>query len=512
MTTILAIFLVSLILSLTITPVTGKLGILLGAIDMPGERKVHVAPIPRTGGIAIFVAFISSLFISIFFATNVSNLLVINKPIIFLFAGGLVCFGIGLFDDFRRLDPKTKFLFQVIGASLAFWGGLRIHHLIIFGHNINFGFFSYFVTILWFILFINAVNIVDGLDGLAGGIVVFASLVMVILSILQDDFLTAIFFSAMAGAALGFLRYNFNPASIFLGDSGSYLLGYLVAGLSIMGSVKSQVSVALLIPLLALGIPLFDTLLSPFRRFIFGKKLFRPDSGHFHHKLLEQGLSTKKAVWLIYLITLSLCIIAMALVNIRDERAGLFLIILGAGAVIFVRKLGYFEYFGSDKIYGWFKDLTDVTGLSRERRSFLSLQIDISKSETIEEMWANVTRALELLEFEMASLYLNKPSTSEKIKIITERRKSKKLMSSVIMRKLPPDCSWSRDPFENTDVMGDRSLLRLEIDLLDAHHTNRGTLLLIKDLKRELITPYTLKRVEQLRRSIITAIDNLIDS
>jgi len=214
--------------------------------------------------------------------------------------------------------------------------------------------FSYLVTVFWFILFINAVNIVDGLDGLAAGIVVFASLVMVILSILQDDFLSAIFFAAMAGAALGFLRYNFNPASIFLGDGGSYFLGYSIAAFSIMGSVKSQVSVALLIPLLALGIPLFDTLLSPLRRFLLGKKLFQPDAAHFHHRLLEKGLTARNAVYVIYLITLFLCIISIAIVNIRDERAGLFVIVLGAAAVIFVRKLGYFEYFGSKKIYSWF--------------------------------------------------------------------------------------------------------------------------------------------------------------
>ncbi|MCJ7774448.1 MAG: undecaprenyl/decaprenyl-phosphate alpha-N-acetylglucosaminyl 1-phosphate transferase [Desulfobacterales bacterium] len=509
MTTILAIFLITLILALALTPLAGKLGIWLGAIDMPDERKVHTNPIPRTGGIAIFTAFITSMIISSFFSTNVSDLIILDRRTIFLFSGGLICFGIGLFDDFHRLGPKTKFFFQLIGASLAFWGGLRIQNVIIFGNNINFGFLSYLITVIWFLLFINAVNIVDGLDGLAGGIVVFVSLVMVILSILQDDFLTAIFFAAMAGGALGFLRYNFNPASIFLGDGGSYFLGYSIAGFSIMGSVKSQVSVALLIPLLALGIPLFDTLLSPLRRFIFGKKLFQPDSGHFHHRLLEKGLSTRHVVWIIYLITLSLCIIAVALINIRDERAGLFLIVLGAGAVIFVRKLGYFEYFGSDKIFGWFKDLTDTAGLSRDRRSFLSLQVDISKSKNFDEMWQNVARALQILEFEVASLYVNKPSTEKISGYQSNRRKTSKLMSSVIMRKIPPDWKWSREPAENIDDVGSRSLLRLEIDLLDVNEINRGTLLLVKDLRRDLMTPHTLKRVEQLRGSIISTIDKL---
>jgi len=509
MTTLLAIFLIALILALVLTPLSGKLGAFLGAIDLPDERKVHTHPIARTGGIAIFIAFISAMAIGSFFPTNVSDLITLDRRTIFLLFGGLICFGVGVFDDFHRLGPFIKLLFQLAGASLAFYGGLRIQHLIILGHAIHFGIFSYGITIIWFLLFINAVNIVDGLDGLAGGIVMFASLVMVILSVLQDDLPTAIFFSAMAGSVLGFLRYNFNPASIFLGDGGSYFLGYSIAGFSIMGSVKSQVSVALLLPLLALGIPLFDTFLSPLRRFIFGKKLFQPDAGHFHHRLLEKGLSARNAVWIIYLITLLLCLVAMALINIRDERAGLFLIVLGAGAVIFVRKLGYFEYFGSDKIYGWFKDLTDTAGLSRERRNFLSLQVDISRSVTFDEMWQHITRALQMLEFEVASLYVNKPSFTNPSDRPPNRRKTSKLMSSVIMRKTPPDWKWSRDPKEGPEAIGSRSLLRLEIDLLDPNGVNRGTLLLVKDLRRNLMTTHTLKRIEQLRSSIIGTIEKL---
>ena len=304
-------------------------------------------------------------------------------------------FGVGLFDDLHRLGPKVKFLFQVIGASVAFWGGLRIEVFSLFSIDLHFVILSYFVTVFWFVFFINAINLIDGLDGLAAGIAFFASAVLVILSVLRGEYLIAMLFVSLAGAVLGFLRYNFNPASIFMGDGGSYFLGYVIAGLSIMGSIKSQVGAAMLIPMVALGVPVFDTILSPIRRFILGKEMFKPDKGHVHHKLVDMGFSTKRVVWTIYGISFCLCALSVVLVNVRDEQAGLFLILLGAGAVIFIRKLGYFDYFTSDKIYGWLKDITDEAGFSHDRRSFLNLQVQMGKSGNLEEVWQNLCTAAE---------------------------------------------------------------------------------------------------------------------
>jgi UDP-GlcNAc:undecaprenyl-phosphate GlcNAc-1-phosphate transferase len=489
MTTILATFSVALILSLILTPLVRWLGIKFGAMDEPDERKIHVKPMPRTGGLAIFAVFILALIISSFFNTNISNLLVLDRPMVFFMVGAVICFGIGLFDDFRRLSPKIKVLFQIIAASIAYWGGIHIGGFNVFSVYLKVGLLSYFITVFWFIFFINAVNLVDGLDGLAGGIVVFASVIMVILSILREDYLTALFFTALGGSALGFLRYNFNPATVFLGDGGSYFLGYAVAGLSIMGSVKSQVGAAMLIPLLALGIPLFDTLLSPLRRFMRGKRMFQPDNGHIHHRLVDMGLTTKKTVLLIYILTFFLCIAAVIMVNMRDEQAGLFLIVLGAGAVIFVRKLGYFEYIASDKIYGWFKDLTDEAGISRERRSFLSLQIDTSRSENLEELWKNMTLALEMLEFDLAELHLN----------------SKNSIDTKVQKQLV----WTRDGFDRSNDICKECLLKLELPLMNSKGKNFGTLWLIKDLQRDTISHYTLRRVEHLRRTVVATLDKL---
>jgi len=395
---------------------------------------------------------------------------------------------------------------------------LRLSQFYLFDVLVSFGPLDYFITVFWFVLFINAVNLIDGLDGLASGIVVFASIVMVILSVIRKDFLTALLFAALGGSVLGFLRYNFNPASIFLGDGGSYFLGYTIAGLSIMGSVKSQVGAAMLIPLLALGVPIFDTLMTPLRRFVRGRKMFSPDNGHVHHRLLGKGLTTRRVVLIIYLTTACLCVIAVALVNIRDEQAGLFMIILGICVVIFVQKLGYFEYIATDKIYGWFKDLTYEAGLSRERRSFLSIQIEIENSRDIDELWQNVDYALEMLKFDYAAFYLNSRQMVQEINrpeegacslYHLERRKTHAAESSACLRKESPDWSWESSRLANNEKKFTHSLLKLELPLSSSDNRDLGTLVLIKDVKKDSLEHYALRRGEHLRRSISSALGRI---
>lgn len=489
MTTILTIFIIALVLSLVFTPMARVLGRRFGAMDVPDTRKVHIEPIPRTGGLAVFAAFCSIMAITFLIPTDVARQLKFCTKCQCLLYGALICFGIGIIDDFKRLGPKVKLIFQIISASIAFYGGIRIQGFMGM-FPIDFLPLSYAITVFWFVFLINAVNLVDGLDGLAGGIVFFASLVMVILSLISGDYYTCIFFAALAGSVLGFLRYNFNPASIFLGDGGSYFLGYAIAGLSIIGSVKSQMSAALLIPLLALGVPLFDALLAPIRRFIVGKKMFDPDKSHIHHRLIEMGLSTKKVVWLIYMITIGLCIMAVVIVNIRDERAGLFLILLGAMAVMFIRKLGYFEYFASDKVIGWFRDVTDVAGLTNDRRSFLNLQIKLSHSRNLTELWHNMTVALEKLLFDQAEMELNNGFKEH-------------------MEKNKECLSWARDGSCECEEWDRECMLRLELPLIDNGAKNFGRLKLFKDLRKNDISHYTLRRVEHLRGTLIDTLDKL---
>ena len=407
MTTILFSFMIALALSLLLTPLAGKFGRRFGAIDMPNDRKIHTAPMPRSGGAAILISFLLAIILAKLWKTDITDLLTLNNETLFFLSGAMIVFGIGLVDDFHRIPASIKLLFQIAGASFAFFGGLRIAGLSFFGSLFATSIWSYAITVFWFLVIINAINLVDGMDGLAAGIVFFACIVMVILDILKSDYLSALFFATLGGSVLGFLRYNFNPASIFMGDSGSYFLGYAIAGFSIMNSIKAQMSAILLIPVLALGLPLFDTILSTLRRFIRGRKIFSADNGHIHHKLLGLGLTTKRTVLMFYGVSCALCAIAVIMTVYRDEGAGLLLIILGAGAFFFVRKLGYLEYFAGDKLYGWLRDLRDVAGFSNERRSFLGLQMDAGKSKSHEELWLVVGIALEMLEFDYARLNLN---------------------------------------------------------------------------------------------------------
>ena len=178
MTTILSVFIIALIISLAITPVAGILGERFGALDIPIARKVHTRPVPRSGGLAMIVAFLFALALSALITTDVTNKLILDRETGFFLLGALITFGVGFFDDFHRLGPKIKFIFQIIGASFAFWGGLRIESLFGFDISLQPGILSYSVTVFWFVLFINAVNLIDGLDGLAAGVTFFTSVVL----------------------------------------------------------------------------------------------------------------------------------------------------------------------------------------------------------------------------------------------------------------------------------------------------------------------------------------------
>ena len=528
MTTILFTFIVAFMFALVLTPVARWLGMRFGAVDIPSARKVHTLPIPRSGGLAIVFSCFLAIAVCAILATQVSELLFWNKQRGFAVLGALVVFAVGFFDDFRRLGPRVKLLFQILAATLAYYGGVRIEGFIAGGVGIHFGILSWFVTVFWFLLLINAMNLIDGLDGLAAGVAFFTGVVMVILTVMQGKYLAALEFAALAGALLGFLRYNFNPASIFMGDGGSYFIGYTIATLAILGSIKSQVGATLLIPLLALGVPIFDTLLSPVRRFIRGQRMFQPDKGHIHHRLLQMGLSSSRAVLIIYGVSCVLCMAAIMLVNLRNEMASLLLIVLGAGALIIVRKLGYLEYFAADKIYGWLRDLSDEAGLTQGRRSFLSLQIEIGNARNMEALWGNVCRALEIMHFDRGELHLlEKKKTKsgggfaglfETVPSVAyngaERRRAGQdqagCADGVRAEYNGPGLVrvWARGHHWRQEDIPNDGMLRIEIPL-GVGNVNLFRLVLLKNLTWEPVHPYTLRRVEHLRRSVMSAMNRL---
>ncbi len=480
------VFFISIIFALAITPVVRWAGIRLGAVDFPNQRKVHKEPVPRIGGIAILFSIFLSVVISKLLFTETLSALSWTTQRLFYVAGALFIFAVGLFDDFRKLSAFIKFLAQIMVASLAFYGGIRIE--VIFGIKIGgiyFGLISWAITVFWFLLFINAINLIDGLDGLAAGVTFFAFLVMAVIAATKGDYLMVMKFAVLCGVLLGFLYYNFNPASIFLGDSGSYLIGYTVAALSIMGSVKSTAGTAFLIPLVALGVPVFDTILAPVRRFISGKNIFHADGEHIHHKLLQKGIESRNVVLILYGVTCVLCVLAIILMHLHDKMLALFFALLTVFTFFAVRKLGYFEYFFFDRIYGWLRDLTEKSRHTLHEFSFLDLKEKIKKSDSLADLWSTLCQVFEFMQFDAAELH------------VTNENNSPKTNPAMPL-------TWFGGKIEKSGMM------RIEISAIKDNPVF-FRLVLMKNIAAENISPLTLHRLQILRQSIEEAMKKIHD-
>jgi UDP-GlcNAc:undecaprenyl-phosphate GlcNAc-1-phosphate transferase len=306
------LFLVSFMVTLLLTPVVRKLAFRVGAVDKPNKRKVHRAPVPRIGGVAIFIGFLAALLIA---GPE-------QKVIWGVIAGASILFVAGLFDDLlpKGLKAPVKLAVQVLAAWLV------VHYfevrIAFFSSPVDeglmpLGWFSEPLSIIWIVGITNTMNLIDGLDGLAAGVGSIAAFTLFITALALGRDQAAILLIALFGAALGFLPYNFSPASIFMGDAGSTLLGYILAVASIIGVLKSSASLALSVPIFVLGIPIFDTLAAIIRRLKRGQHIFKPDGEHFHHRLLISGLSHKQAVLFIYYASMLLSLAGLLIAIIQ---------------------------------------------------------------------------------------------------------------------------------------------------------------------------------------------------
>ena len=406
--TVLMVFLAALAISLVVTPVVGQMACRRGLVDLPSRRKVHECPVPRVGGAAIFLAFVLSCGGGLLYLSFRDQATLGARQIAGLFGGGALIFGLGLLDDLRGLAPGRKFVVQVGVGLIAYLSGIGIHALQLPGvPTIELGVLAAPVTIFWFVLVINAFNLIDGLDGLAAGITVFSSLVLLVLGLVHHGVFVCLGLASLAGAALGFLRYNFNPASIFMGDCGSYFVGFMLAALSIIGSIKTQASVTILIPIIALGLPLMEATWSGIRRFLMGQALFRADNDHLHHRLLKLGYTHRKAVLVLYGFTITLGAISLFMVQAGDRVAGVVLVGLGLTMVVVIRRLGYIDYLTTEKLFGWARDFSAVIGVESGGRTFLGLQVTLLKSTSLEELWENLGTAARHLKMDEVRLDLD---------------------------------------------------------------------------------------------------------
>jgi len=345
-TLLVLLFCLAVLLSWVFTRFVRDLAQARGWLETPVlDRHVHTTPLPRIGGVAIFAAFTIVVGCALLVARWLHSPLILPVvPVLKLLAPATIIFALGLYDDLRRVSPAGKFLVQAIAAALLYFAGYGIHHfdLVFSGRPLQ-TFIGLPLTIFWVLLITNAFNLIDGLDGLAAGSALFSTVVIFILSLFTPNPVVSFLAVVLAGVILGFLRFNFYPASIFLGDSGSLFIGFMISALAIAGSQKSPTIVAVSIPLVCLGLPILDVLLAVGRRFLGGKPLFRGDRDHIHHKLLKRGLSQREAVLLLYAVTAAFGFISLVLLH-RATAVALILALTGTGVLIGVHQLRYGEF------------------------------------------------------------------------------------------------------------------------------------------------------------------------
>ncbi|MCA9602847.1 MAG: MraY family glycosyltransferase [Polyangiales bacterium] len=336
----------ALLLAAALTPLVRRMAVRLGAIDSPGERRVNVRQIPRLGGIAVVLAFFLPL-VALFVLDSSVGRVLFSDPlrVVGLFAGSLIVTTLGALDDLRGVRAWHKLWVHVAAAVVAFYCGFRIDAvaLPLLGH-LPMGIFALPVTVFWIVAVINAMNLIDGLDGLAGGVAFFVCVTNFVVALLNGSNLVVLSSACLAGALLGFLVYNWNPATIFMGDSGSMFLGFILATMSMLGaSVKSTTTVALLVPLVSLGLPIIDTLFAMVRRYLERRPIFSPDNGHIHHRLLAVGITHKRAVLMLYGVCVLLTAGAVAISVGRSWQVGGAVLVLSVVLFGVVRFARYFE-------------------------------------------------------------------------------------------------------------------------------------------------------------------------
>ncbi|MCF6463928.1 glycosyltransferase family 4 protein [Clostridium sp. Cult1] len=328
-------FIISAAISLFMTPIAKKLAIKYGAVDVPkDERRVHNKPMPLMGGLAIYIAIIIS---SLIFLPKDRTLISI------IIGGSIICIS-GIIDDIRGLSPKAKLTFQIIASIVLILGDVKIDAITNpFGKPgtlLLLNGFSIPLTIFWVVGITNTLNLIDGLDGLAAGVAMIASLSFLFVANKFSYIPIMIMSAIVAGSCIGFLPYNFNPAKIFMGDTGALLLGFMLAALSIEGVMKSVATIAVVVPIIILGVPIFDTTFAIFRRLLNGKSIAEADKGHLHHRLLNMGYSQKKTVLILYSISAIFGLCAIFIAKTNSKRAVFVAVIVFVLTILLASKMG----------------------------------------------------------------------------------------------------------------------------------------------------------------------------
>lgn len=415
MNTFFAIFLIATIASLVITPIIRRLCERFQLLDVPTDgRRLHRKAIPRLGGLALFFSFAFALSALPF----VDNLLTKSlhsrsDEFIALFIPASLVLLLGIYDDLRGTNAAVKFMFLGLIASLFYALGGRIDALSIpfFGSVQLPAVISFLITILWLVGITNAFNLIDGMDGLASGAALFSSLVLLAVSFSQGQTISIIVTLALCGSLAGFLRYNFNPASIFLGDSGALFIGFLLAAISVLGTQKAATAVAVVVPIMAFGFPVVDTAITMARRAVSNKPLFEGDKEHIHHMLLARGWSQRRAVFVLYGVCATFGLIAVVFPASGAKLTGFLMFVISVAVIIAVGHLRYHEV---DEIRaGVRRRVGDRRAKTANNVRVRRASKAMSKATDLHDVFETLRQLLEFGEFSFASVQVGQPGHAE---------------------------------------------------------------------------------------------------
>jgi UDP-GlcNAc:undecaprenyl-phosphate GlcNAc-1-phosphate transferase len=379
---ILTLGFISFVFSLLLTPVVRDAFRKWGLVDHPDQiRKRHASPTPRVGGIAIVISYLAAfgIVLSLPFAYRSVVIKALPDVWIILLAAAIV-FATGLLDDLIGLKPWQKLIGQLVGASVAVAAGVQIH----VGSEYSMeAWWSIPISLIWLLGCTNAFNLIDGLDGLAAGVGLFATITMLLAALTQNNLEMTLVTMPLVGCLFGFLRYNFNPASVFLGDCGSLLIGFLLGCFGVLWSQKSATLVGMTAPMMAMAIPLLDAALAVIRRFLRHQPIFGADREHIHHRLLDRGMTPKKAALLLYGICGLGAVLSLLANSVHNQFGGLIIILFCCAAWIGIQHLGYVEFGMARQMFfnGTFRRIIDT---QTKLRNF---QQALTAADTLEACW-----------------------------------------------------------------------------------------------------------------------------
>jgi UDP-GlcNAc:undecaprenyl-phosphate GlcNAc-1-phosphate transferase len=452
--------------SLVLTPLVRNWARRHGYVDQPdGRRKQHVDPVPRVGGIAVFVAFVVSFGVPLALTPDAAWYGPNAVPsYLHLLVACAAILAVGLADDLVGFSPLGKIAVQTVAALYLYVHGYRIEVISnpLGGESVSVGILSIPLTVVWFVGMSNAFNLIDGLDGLAAGIGLFSTTTIFITSVVNERIEVALLSAALAGALLGFLRYNFNPASIFLGDSGSLFIGFALAAFAIRGSMKSSAAIAVAAPLLALAVPIVDAAVAILRRLISGKSLFEADGDHIHHRLLRKGFSPRAVVVTLYGVAAAFGALSLLTMTERGQVLGLVVIASSVVTWIGIQQLGYSEFGEVQRVLRY--------GFAHERRGIannlylIDLKRRLAEARSIHEVWNLLLEGARRLGFQALELALS-PAGQEAWERAGDDRPNPPVAwrTETVSSAPRGSCTWSL-PLGDDGRMG-RAILSRDLDV-----------------------------------------------